>query len=164
MRKLAFCTFIALAVSGCTASSEEEQLENTIRENLSNQATVLEVDLTKEGEDNYTGYAQIREESGREGRLNCTATRSEGTNFNWRCSPAIDEPTLQEMETQIRQELANRAEVVEVDMRRAGDDNHMEGHAVVADGAGNQLRLNCTAERTEGNRFNWECNPQEGGN
>ena len=164
MKRTALFLAIALAAGGCTGAGEEEQLENTIRENLSNQATVLEVDLTRQDENNLTGYAQIRETSGREGRLNCTATRSEGSNFNWRCSPAIDEPTLQEMETQIRQELANRAEVVEVDMRRAGDDNHMEGHAVVADGAGNQLRLNCTAERTEGNRFNWECNPQEGGN
>lgn len=160
MRKLAFCIFVALAVSGCTASSEEEQLENAIRENLSNQGTVEEVELTKQDEDNLTGHVVLVEASGRRGRLNCTAQRTSGSNFDWRCSPAIDEQTLQEMEAQIRQELASQAEVLEVDMSRAGDDDHMTGHALVGDDAGNRLRLECTAERTSGNHFNWQCAPE----
>jgi hypothetical protein len=167
MRKLAFCMFVALAVSGCTTSSEEEQLENAIRENLSNQGTVEEVELTKQDEDNLTGHVVLVEASGRRGRLNCTAQRRSGSNFDWRCSPAIDEQTLQEMENIIRTELSAQATVVEVDMRREGDDDHMSGHALLEDANGNPLRVTCTAERDSANvgMFNWQCAPEnaEGG-
>ena len=155
MKKLSFTLVTLIALSGCT--SEEEQLENAIREGLANQGAVQEVNLIASDENNLTGYAMIRENSGREGRLNCTAQRGEGSNFNWRCSPAIDEATIQEMETAIRSTLAAQAEVVEVEMQRAGDDNHMTGHALLRDGAGNQLRVPCSAERSQGANFNWSC-------
>jgi len=160
MRWLALSMGLALAVCGCTFAGEEEQLENSIRENLSNQGAVQEVDLTRQDDDNFTGHVIIREPSGRVGRLNCTARRTSGSNFDWRCSPAIDEQTLDEMEANIRTELSSQAEVLEVEMSRAGDDNHMTGHALVGDAAGNRLRLACTAERDSGNLFNWECRPE----
>jgi hypothetical protein len=154
MKKLSV-TLALLALAAC--ASEEEQLENAIREGLANQGTVQEVNLTVSDENNLTGYAMIRENSGREGRLNCTAQRGEGSNFNWRCSPAIDEATLQEMETAIRTNLAAQGEVVEVDMQRGADDDHMTGHAVLRDGAGGEVRVPCSAERTEGANFSWRC-------
>ena len=164
MKKLSISLAVLAAVTGC--ASEEEQLEDAIREGLANQGTVQEVNLTETDENNLTGYAMIRENSGREGRLNCTAQRGEGSNFNWRCSPAIDEATLQEVETAIRTNLAAQAEVVEVDLQRAGDDDHMTGHAVVRDGTGGEVRVPCSAERIEGANFNWRCGEQaaeEGG-
>ncbi|MDQ4086801.1 MAG: hypothetical protein M3177_02115 [Pseudomonadota bacterium] len=165
MRGLAFLLGAALTIGGCTVASEEDQLENAIRENLANQGTVQEVQLTKQDENNMTGYVMIRENSGRSGRLNCTAQRSSGNNFNWRCSPAIDEQVLTEMENVIREELAKQATVVSVEMSRQGDDNHMSGFAVVRDEAGNEVRANCTAERDSTNTgsFNWECQPAEEG-
>ena len=155
MKNVIVALALLSVLAGC--ASEEEQLENAIREGLANQGTVQEVDLTVSDENNMTGFARIRENSGREGRLNCTAQRSEGSNFNWRCSPAIDEATLQEMETAIRTNLAGQAEVVEVDMQRAADDDHMSGHALLRDGSGAELRVPCSAERAEGANFNWRC-------
>ena len=155
MKKVFGTLAVLFALAGC--ASEEEQLENAIREGLANQGTVQEVDLAASDENNLTGYAVIRENSGRQGRLNCTAQRAEGSNFNWRCSPAIDEATTQEMETAIRTNLAAQAEVVEVEMRRAADDDHMTGHALLRDGSGGEVRVPCTAERTQGANFSWRC-------
>ena len=164
MKPVAICLGALLALGGCKVASEEDQLENAIRENLSNQGTVQEVELTKTDENNMTGHVMIRENSGRTGRLNCTAQRTSGSSFNWRCSPAIDEQVLTEMENVIRQELSQQATVVSVEMNRQNDDNHMTGFAVVRDAAGTEVRANCTAERDATNigSFNWECRPAEG--
>ncbi|MDQ8754629.1 hypothetical protein RCO27_00145 [Sphingosinicella sp. LHD-64] len=145
-----------LGAAGCNMASEEDRLENSIREELGKQGTVQEVNLTRQDENNMVGYATIREHSGRSGRLNCTAQRTEGANFNWRCSPAIDQAVLDEMEGQIRTQLAQQADVAEVSLERAGDDNHMAGYVVVREGGG-ETRVPCTAERTEGANFSWRC-------
>lgn len=145
-------------LAGCQFSSEEDQLENAIRDGLANQGTVQEVELTRQDENNMTGYAMIRENSGRSGRLNCTAQRSDGTNFQWRCSPAIDEQVLQEMETAIREHFVSQGtEVVQVDLQRANDDDNMSGYVIVRDGAGGEVRSPCSAQRTQGANFNWQC-------
>jgi hypothetical protein len=152
----------ALAVAGCNMESNENRLENAIRSSLANQQTTVDQIEMTEGEDgNMTGYAMVREASGRSGRLNCTAHR-EGGQFNFRCSPAIDEAVLTEMEGMIRRELEQQAEVIEVDMQKHNDDNHMRGHVVVGDGAGNRARLSCNATRDATNvgTFNWQCAPE----
>jgi hypothetical protein len=162
MKRLAISLGFALAAAACTVSSEEDQLENAIRENLSNQGTVQEVELTRQDDNNMNGFVVMQDRSGRRGRLNCTAQRAEGTNFNWRCSPAIDESVLQEMENQIRQELSQQGTVVEVDMQRQNDDNHMTGHAKVRLADGTEVTAPCTAERDSTNvgTFNWRCEPE----
>ncbi len=146
-----------LALAGCQMSSEEDQLENAIREGLANQGAVEEVNLVRQNEDSLAGYAMIRDPSGRTGRLNCTAQRTEGINFAWQCAPAIDEAALQDIENAIRESLSAQGEVVEVDMQRANDDNHMNGFVRVRDAAGNEVRANCDAERSQGANFNWRC-------
>jgi hypothetical protein len=150
------------ALAGCEMESNENRLENAIRESLANQQTnVQSIEMT-EGEDgNMSGYAMVREASGRSGRLNCTAFRQDDK-YNFNCSPAIDEAVLTEMETMIRTELEKQAQVLEVDMQRHNDDNHMRGHVVVGDDAGNRARLACTAERDSTNigTFNWQCAPE----
>lgn len=155
MRTIALGALLGLA--GCTIASEEDQLENAIRDGLSNQGTVQEVNLTRQDENNIIGYAMLREASGRTGRLACTAQRSEGSNFNWRCSPAIDETVVQEIETAIRTNLSAQADVVSVDMARAGDDNNMTGTATLRDGEGNEMQVPCSARRTQGANFDWRC-------
>lgn len=150
------------ALAGCEMESNENRLENAIRADLGNRQTSVDTIEMTEGEDgNMTGYAMVREASGRSGRLNCTAFR-QGDNYNFTCSPAIDEAVLTEMEGLIRRELEQQAEVIEVDMQRHNDDNHMRGHIVVGDGAGNRARLACTAERDSTNigTFNWQCAPE----
>lgn len=157
MRKVLIVLTALLGAAGCNMPTEEEQLENAIRDGLANQGTVQEINLVAEGENGFAGYAMIRENSGRSGRLNCTAQRADGSNFNWRCSPAIDEAVLQEIENSIRQNMSQQAEVAEVDMQRAGDDDHMTGYVLLRDGMGGEARVPCAAERTEGANFNWRC-------
>ena len=64
---------LALALGACSAQSDEDMLENTIRDGLSGQGNVQKVELTKQANGNLTGFAIIREPNGRVGRLNCTA-------------------------------------------------------------------------------------------
>jgi len=153
----------ALALAGCNLSSQEDQLENSIRNNLEAQGNVQQVELTKQDDDNFGGFAVIRDREGRERRLNCTARRTEGTNFDWRCAQVIDELVEQEMEGLIRTELERRATVLEVDMRRR-DDNNMTGFARVQDAAGNEIRSNCTATRgaEDTTNFSWRCRQDDG--
>jgi hypothetical protein len=165
MKKFAAVALVALALGGCTMESQEDQLENSIRSELGNQgSTVQEVELTKQENGNMTGYAVVREASGRTGRLACTAgpTGGSSTNFSWHCSPAIDQAVEQEMNGIVRREYESRgAEVLEVAMHRANDDNHMTGTARVRDGSGTESRLTCSAERdanTPGT-FGWQCAP-----
>lgn len=149
--------YALLMLAGC--ASEEDQLENAIRENLASRGTVKQVELTKSDDNNMTGFAVVQTATG-EGRMNCTAQRTEGSNFNWRCVPAIDEAMLTQMENTIRQSLSQQATVLAVDMSRQ-DDDHMTGYAQVRDGDGTEGRVNCTAVRETGGtgNFNWECAP-----
>jgi len=149
------CALLMLA--GC--ASEEDQLENAIRENLASRGTVKQVELTKTDNDNMNGFAVVQTATG-EGRMNCSAQRTSGSNFNWRCVPTIDEAMLTQMENTIRQSLAEQVTVLAVDMSRR-DDDHMTGYAQVRDGDGDEGRVNCTATRETGGNgnFNWECAP-----
>lgn len=161
MRALAISLGLALAATACTIESEEDQLENAIRNQLAGQGNVLNVELTRQDENNMTGFADIRDNEGREGRLNCSARRSQGTNFQLNCLPAITDQIVQEMENNIRTTLAQQGEVLQVDMNRQ-DDMRMTGHALVRSQDGTEVRANCTATRQDpGSRmFNWECNPE----
>ena len=162
MKTVVIALGLGLGLSACQMQSEEDQLEEAIRNNLSAQGNVTAVELTRTDENNMTGFVDINQNNGRSGRLNCTAQRTTGTNFQWRCSPAITEQVVVEMEGNIRNELARQGEVVQVDLSRQ-DDNHMTGYAVVRDQMGNEIRTNCTATRDSTNvgTFNYQCSPGE---
>jgi hypothetical protein len=163
MKAFAIPLGLALSVAACTVSTEEDQLENAIRENLSSRGNVTQVELTRENDDRMTGFAVVRVADGTESRLNCSAQRSTGTNFNWQCLPTVDEASLTAVENVIRADLANQGTVEEVDLQRV-DDNNMRGHArLVVDGA--EVRANCTATRDTTNtaNFNWRCGAAEEG-
>ena len=158
MKAFAVSLGLALAIAGCNVQSEEDQLEEAIRNNLSSQGNVLTVEMTRQDENNINGFADIRETSGSQGRLTCTAQRVQGSNFNWRCSPAITEDMVVNMENMIRTELSSRTQVLEVDLNRQ-DDNRMTGYASYRDESGQEVRASCTATRQTGNQFDWRCAP-----
>ena len=162
MKAFAISLGLALAVAGCTIQNEEDQLEEAIRNNLSSQGNVLRVEMTRVDENNINGFADIAESNGGGGRLTCVARREQGSNFNWRCSPAITEDMVQNMENLIRTNLSNQTQVLEVDLNRV-DDNRMTGFARFRDQTGAEQRADCVANRTTGNQFNWECNQGQGG-
>lgn len=164
MKRTMILAGCALAAAGCSMSSQEDMLENSIRENLASRGEVKQVEMTKQDAESMRGFATVRAAgAAADSRLDCTATRdpAKGASYyNWRCVPAIDETLLTQMETTIRQSLAAQATVQEVEMTRR-DNDHMAGHATVRDAAGNEIRANCTATRDnddQGN-FSWECRP-----
>ncbi len=161
MKAVAIALGLALAASACTVQSEEDQLENAIRNQLAGQGNVLNVELTRQDDNNMSGFADIRDNEGREGRLNCSAQRTERTNFRFNCLPAVTEQIVQEMENNIRTTLAQQAQVLQVDLNRQ-DDMRMTGFALVRAQDGTEVRTNCTVTRENpGSRmFNWECTPQ----
>jgi len=144
------------------ANADEAVIEDWIRAELASQGEVLQVEMTRRDADHMTGFADIRDNEGREGRLNCSAQRTEGTDFQVRCLPAITEQILQEMEDAIRTSLAEQAEVLEIAMRRQ-DDMRMAGFARLRDADGTEVRTNCTAvrENPQSRLFDWECEPEE---
>lgn len=161
MKRIAIYLGCALAVTGCSISSDEDRMENAIRAELSKNGTVKQVEMTRQG-DNMTGFAEIQAADGSGGRLTCSATpdTAKAGSYNWRCLPAIDQRIVDGMKRTIRQSLAQQAEVREVELTRQ-DDMRMTGHALLRDDNGNEVRANCTATRENeaSNNFNWRCAP-----
>jgi hypothetical protein len=158
MKKVAILLGCTLALGAC--STEEDRLENAMRETLSARGEVKQIEMTKQDQDRMTGFAVVHPAGGREGRLNCNANRTSGTSFNWRCVPAIDEAMLTDIENSIRENLARQGTVEEVEMTRRDDDN-MAGFARLRDSYGAEGRFNCTAARDAGDQgnFTWRCLP-----
>ena len=159
MKGFSIALGVAFALSACSVESDEDRLENTIREKLAGQGEVQQVEMKKQSDGGMAGHVIIKEPNGRVGRLACTAKPGgSASSYDWRCSPAIDEKTLDEMEAVIRAELSKRGPVLQLEMKRQGDDDHMSGFAIVKDEAGDEFRLACSATRTgEGAKFSWEC-------
>ena len=148
-----------LILAGCNVVSEADRLEEAVGEQLANQGTVEEVSFAAQDENSMTGHAMIRRDSGEPRRMNCMARRASGSNFDWTCVYAIDETLLLEMEGMIRERLAERGEVIEVDMQREGDDDNMAGHVVVRSPSGEEVRMPCRAVRDDpaDALFSWRC-------
>jgi hypothetical protein len=161
MRTIAICLGAMLALAGCSMESDENRMENAIRAELSKNATVSQVEMSRQG-DNMVGFAEVRTADGGGGRLTCNAApdTSKAGSYNWRCLPAIDQRMVDNMENTIRQSLAQHGQVREVEMTRQ-DDMRMTGHAVVSDGNGNEVRTECSATRENeaSSQFNWHCAP-----
>jgi len=164
MRKVVLSFGLLLATAGCQVQSEEDMIEGSIRNTLSSQGNIQEVEITKQGENNFSGFAVVRDARGQNNRLNCTASRNadKAANFDWRCLPTVDETTLTNVETAIRESLSQQSNVRQVDMTRQ-DDSNMTGFAVLQLADGSQVRSTCTARReneTSAN-FDWRCGPGE---
>lgn len=164
MGKIVLSAGLMLVLAGCQVQSEEDMIEGSIRNTLSNQGNIQEVEITKQDQDNFSGFAVVRDTNGQTNRLNCTARRGadKGSNFDWRCLPTIDEATLTNVENAIRQDLSQRGNVTQVEMTRQ-DDSNMTGFADLQDSSGNRYRSNCTAqrERETSTNFDWRCGPAE---
>ena len=159
---LAFMLIGLSLAAGPPAQADEVMVEDSIREHLSQQGEVLEVDMTSRGANRMTGFAISRDEDGIEGRVECTAHRNADDSFAWDCVPVITEPIVRRIEEIIGTNLAEQAEVLEIAMRRQ-DDMRMAGFARLRDADGTEVRANCTAvrENPQSRMFDWECEPEE---
>ena len=156
MKTVAVPLVLALAVAGCTFESDEDRMEREVRNTLSGQGNVTDVQLTREG-DNVTGFAELQHAQFGQVRLTC-AGRVDGSRFNVNCLPAVTDQVVQNIENTIRERLAQQAEVLEVDLSRQ-DDMNMTGFARLRGPNGEEVRTNCTATRDNPNsmNFNWRC-------
>jgi len=156
MRKFAIAAGLMLVLGACS-SDPTGQIEDSIRETLSNETTIDEVQMNMGADGNMSGYALTHEADGRKGRLKCAAQPDGGSTFKWQCSPQIDAETERQMQEKMRAEFAKQGEVIEVVMKRKDDDNHMAGSARLKTADGVEHSLSCTATRQEKDHFKWEC-------
>jgi len=150
----------ALAATSFAFAVQDESLEGSIREALSDQGDVQQVEMIPQDKDHLSGFALLLDAQGRPWRLDCTATRTEGEGFDWTCNPVVNAAAIEDVESNIREVLGEQGTVLEVAMNRRDDDN-MAGFARVRDKDGAVSRASCTATRqSEGSRnFDWECQP-----
>lgn len=153
---------IGLTLAAAQGSEDETTVENSIRDELSRQGRVLQVEMRQRDTDHLTGFAVMVDEDGVEGRVDCTAQRTDKESFAWDCLPVITEPVISAIEGIIRTNLAAQGEVLEIDLDRASD-QRMVGHARLRTADGTVIRANCTADRENprSRTFNWECLPDE---
>ena len=164
MRKVILSFGLMLATGGCQVQSEEDMIEGSIRNTLSNQGNIQEVEITKQGEDNFSGFAVVRDARGQDNRLNCTARRNADKGVEFRLALPADgrRGMLTNVENAIRESLSQQGNVRQVEMTRQ-DDSNMTGFAVLQLADGSQVRSTCTARReneTSAN-FDWRCGPGE---
>ena len=140
-----------LGAWGC--SSVEQQAEEAIRNHLASQGAVKQVDLSPQGNgDNLSGFAVIGTANG-DVRLECTARRLEGSQYDLNCAQEIDQGMIAETENLIRTQLGQQGVTVNaISMRRESSDR-MVGTASVSDASGASGELTCSAVReTAGSR------------
>ena len=144
------------------ADGDIESVEQAIRRELvADAAVVFRVEMERVDADNLAGFADIRDAEGHEGRMGCTARRSQPDSFAFSCLPMITDQIVAEMEGNIRNSFAEQnQQVVQIDLDRQ-DDMRMNGYALVRESDGTEVRTLCTVLREEpGSRtFNWECTP-----
>jgi hypothetical protein len=163
MRAVLVSLGAAALLAGC-AGSDEQQMENAIRAGLGNSGQVQQVDLTPQADGNLTGFAVIRGQGGNELRVNCSANRTQGREYAWRCTPPARNPqVLENLKTLIRQSYAGQATVLNIELTWQ-DDDHITGFVALRDSAGNEGRHLCTATRDPANPQNvpWRCAAEDG--
>ena len=147
-----------------SAGDDVETVEQAIRQALvADAAVVFLVEMRRVDADNLAGFADIRDAEGHEGRLGCTARRSQPDSFDFNCLPMITDQVVTEMEGDIRNTFAAQdQQVVRIDLDRQ-DDMRMAGYALVRGSDGTEVRTHCTVlrERPESRTFNWTCEPEK---
>ncbi|WP_114951492.1 hypothetical protein [Sphingosinicella terrae] len=147
------------AVAGCGGGpSEAEAIETLVREQLAAQGVVEAVELEPAGANSMVGHAVMRDNLGRERRLNCTARRDGQGGYDYGCVQTIDAGTIAEMEAMIRERFEAIGEVDQVELARVDEDN-MRGQIVYRDPARGEVRAPCRAVRDAAgdSLFSWRC-------
>lgn len=148
----------ALLIAGCSSANEEQAVENVVRLTLAPNGNVRQVDLTKQSDNNYSGFATVRKPNGQEVRMNCTARRAATPgNFDILCGQVLDQILIDEMKASLRQSLAAQGGIVLAIELSRRDDNHVTGHADIRDSSGAEGRLDCLADRQANGSFRAQC-------
>lgn len=153
----------ALLLAGC--GQEQQFVDNLVRQAVEPGGNVQEINMTRQADATYAGFATVRKADGKVGRYNCTVRNTqqkdkEGRDqFEASCLPTLDEALLSELDTALRRHLESQGvSVVNLSLRRQ-DDNNAVGTARVRDPAGNEADLNCTLPRDPVRGFSMRCQP-----
>ena len=145
-----------LLIAGC-GEAEGPLVSNLVRDTLAPNGNVQQVEMTKQGDNNYSGFATVRLASGATARFNCTATRR-GNNYVSQCRQAIDQALIDELKADLRRTFARQGlTVLALELNRQ-DDDHITGHADLRAANGEEGRMACAGERTAAG-FPVNCRP-----
>jgi hypothetical protein len=147
-----------LLIAGCT-QAEGPFVDNLVRQAAAEagRGNVQQVEMTKQGDGTYSGFATVRAADAQIARLNCTARRTEGRNYEARCVQALDETLLNQLKAELRQSFTTQGlTVLALELARQGDDR-VTGHADVRAPNGEEARLACTGAREASGRFPVNC-------
>ena len=150
-----------LLIAGCT-EAEGPFVDNLVRRAAADagngNGTVQQVQMTKQSDGTYSGFAMVRGADAEVGRFNCTARRTEGRNYEARCARALDDVLLNRLKAELRQSFArNGVTVLALELNRQ-DDDHVTGHADLRAPNGEEGRMACTGARTPSG-FPVNCTP-----
>jgi hypothetical protein len=149
-----------LLIAGCT-EAEGPFVDNLVRQAAADagRGNVQQVQMTKQGDGTYSGFATVRGADAQLARLNCTARRTEGRNYEARCVQALDEVLLNQLKAEIRRSFtAQGITVVALELTAQGDDR-VTGHADLRAPNGEQGRMACSGAREPSGRFPVNCRP-----
>lgn len=144
-----------LLIAGC-GEAEGPLVSNLVRDTLAPNGNVQQVEMTKQGDNNFSGYGNVRLANGATTRFNCTATRR-GNTYTAQCRQAIDQALLDELKTSLRQSFTGQGlTVVALELSRQ-DDDHVTGHVDLRGPDGSEARLPCAGTREANGRVPVEC-------
>lgn len=156
---LAFQLVLAAAAPAPPSAADVQSVENAIRENLTAQGAVDQVELGVGDDGSLAGFALIHRPEGRVGRFGCTARPAAAGKFDRHCNEVVDALVIGRLEDHIRQSLAEQATVTRVELIRR-DDDHAAVRATLRDERGNEVEMTCMAasQQADSVDFDWNCN------
>jgi hypothetical protein len=144
-----------LLIAGC-GQAEGPLVSNLVRDTLAPNGNVQQVEMTKQGDNNFSGFATVRMANGTTARFNCTATRR-GNNYTSQCRQALDQALIDELKASLRQSFtAQGLTVVQLELSRQ-DEDHVTGHVDLRAADGSEARLPCSGTREPTGRVPVEC-------
>ncbi|HVQ06859.1 MAG TPA: hypothetical protein VMS43_00340 [Allosphingosinicella sp.] len=146
-------------IAGC-GQAEGPFVSNLVREAVSPSGNVQQVEMTKQADNSYSGFATVRLPSGITARFNCTANRQGNTTrFEAQCRPVLDQAQVDMLEEELRRSFTSQGvTVLALELTRQ-DDNHVTGYADIREASGAEGRLPCTGTRNPTSGFPVECRP-----
>lgn len=146
-----------LLIAGC-GQGEGPLVTNLVREAVSPNGNVQQIEMTKQADNSYRGFATVRMPNGINARFNCTATR-QGSRVEARCLPVLDQAQVDMLEEELRRSFTSQGvTVLALELTRQ-DDNHVTGYADIREPGGAEGRLPCTGARGATSGFPVECRP-----
>jgi hypothetical protein len=159
MKRFALLLGGTLLAAGCN-SGEGPFVNNLVREAVAPNGNVQQVEMTKQGDNSYSGFATVRVANGQLTRFICTASRQgSSSTYEARCLQVIDQAVIDELKQNIRRSFTSQGvTVLRLELTPQGEDR-VTGYADVREPSGAEGRLPCAGARDANGRIPVECRP-----